>query len=61
MIKWIVDHASAGVLTVLFHIIVAIGALEVRVREAYYKLAGIPYYKGRGKFHDYVVRKSDVS
>ena len=49
MIKWIVEHACRGVLTVLFHIIVAIGALEVQVREAYYKLAGIPYYKGSGK------------
>ena len=61
MIKRIVEHAFAGVLTVLFHIIVAIGTLEVRVREAYYKIADIPYYKGRDKFHDYVVRKSDVS
>ena len=36
-------------------------AAEARSRKAYYKIAGIPYYKGRGKFHDYVVRKSDVS
>ena len=60
MIKWIINHAPAGVLAVLFYIAIGLGAAATRVQEAYYIVFRIPYYKGTGKFHYYVVRKSNV-
>lgn len=40
----------------VFWLIVKYGALHERVKELYYRLFGIPYYKGHDKFHPYVER-----
>lgn len=40
----------------VFWLIVQYGALHEKVKELYYRLFGIPYYKGQDKFHYYVKR-----
>ena len=37
-------------------LLIQYSALHEQVKELYYRLFGIPYYKGRDKFHDYVRR-----
>ena len=40
----------------VFWLIIQYCALHERVKELYYRLFGIPYYKGYDKFHPYVER-----
>jgi len=45
-----------GLILPVFWLIVWYSDLHERVKEMYYRLFGIPYYKGRDKFNDYVRR-----
>lgn len=49
-------NLSEYALLALFYIVIGIEWLSLKVREAYYILFRIPYYKGNGKFNDYLVR-----
>jgi hypothetical protein len=50
-----------GLILPVHWLIVRYIALHERVKEMYYRLFGIPYYKGYDKFHytDYTVRRTD--
>ena len=61
MIKRLAERILDSMLTALFYLAIWFSAFAENVKEFYYIVFRIPYYKGRDKFHDYVVRKSDVS
>ena len=44
------------ILIPIFYFIIWFGALQEKIKQIYYIIFRIPYYKGQGKFHLYIKR-----
>jgi len=60
MIKRLAERIIESMLIAMFYLAIWLSAFAENVKEFYYIVFRIPYYKGKGKFHKYVVRKSSV-
>jgi hypothetical protein len=50
------DYMFAWTIIAILYLTIAYDYVQVHVREAYYKMFSIPYYKGQGKFGPYITR-----